>query len=1053
MHQQRDKLKAVEQTLANRPGHPAGSPPFLGESNYLLGRVQAFCQRMCGAIYPAIAPIDTIECAGPVDRISLAEAKRLQYRSANLGESLGPTFATFWFRLQVRVPEDWQGKRVDLAWKSNSEALLWVDDRSIQGFNPGRDTARLIDEAVGGEELTVYVEVACNHLLGADGVPGLPWPAPSPRSSHWLETCEIRSFDLAAWDFYHDLRVLTELLADRMPVQESRAIGPRGKSLVRPALDPAWAGQLLYDLNAVCNTLDFDDRATWDSARQILAQLLAVSNGGICHELSAIGHAHIDTAWLWPIAETYRKTVRTFSSAVRNMDDYPEFLFACSQAYQYECIERQNPDLFGRIRDKADAGQWIPVGGTYIEPDCNLPAGESLCRQFLFGQRYFESRFGRRCTEFWNPDVFGYAGQLPQIMRLAGIDKFLTQKLSWNRFTSPQHHTFYWESPDGSRVLTHFPPADTYNGTCEIEELRYHAANYKDSDRGRDAYYLFGHGDGGGGPTREMIETLRRTQDLFGVPRSQQRSPQQFFERLEANTRSIPTMVGELYFELHRATYTSQAMMKRGLRKSERLLHDIELVGALARSESHATYPKERVDQLWKKLLVNQFHDILPGSSIAEVHEQARGDFASILEFGQAIRDELLQQLASDDSEENEFLPLNTTSFARREVVEIPNHGLSLVEAPSVGFGRIVQDDASNAAVMVELRDGRLHLQNEQITATLSEDGEVLELVDLESGQQVLSAPGNKLILHDDNPSLWDAWDIEPSILETGRDCQSASKCHIQSPGPLRAEVVFHRSIGHGSTMTQTVRLDADSKRLEFHCQVEWKEKHKLLKVVFPTTVRSDSATFEMPFGYAERPTHCNTAADAAQFEVPGHRWADLSEPGYGLALLTDCKYGFSASRGDLSLSLLRAPTYPDEHCDVGTHHFSYAVVPHTGDWRTGGVVAEATTFNQPLLWSLRPPSDIGKSFFQIDGNLVLDTVKPAEDGEGVVLRLYDPFGQRGSAVLKTRLPVSAVCKSNILEDDLGPIELSTEMADDETAWHCIAIEYRPCEIVCLHLL
>lgn len=1052
MHQQRDKLNAVEQSLAN-PGHPAGSPPFLGESNYVLGRIQALCQRVGGAIYPAVARIDTIECAGPVDRISLAEAKRLEYRSASLGESLGPTYATFWFRLTIRVPEDWHGKRVDLAWKSNSEALLWVDDCSIQGFNPGRDAARLIDEAIGGEELTVYVEVACNHLLGADGVPGLPWPAPSPRSSHWLETCEIRSFDKAAWDLYHDLRVLTELLADRVPVQESRAIGPGGKPLVRPALDPAWAGQLLYDLNAVCNTLELDDRTTWDDARKILAQLLAVNNGGICHELSAIGHAHIDTAWLWPIAETYRKTVRTFSSAVRNMDDYPEFLFACSQAYQYECIERQNPDLFGRIREKADAGQWIPVGGTYIEPDCNLPSGESLCRQFLFGQRYFESRFGRRCTEFWNPDVFGYAGQLPQIMRLAGIDKFLTQKLSWNRFTSPQHHTFYWESPDGSRVLTHFPPADTYNGTCEIEELRYHAANYKDSDRGRDAYYLFGHGDGGGGPTREMIETLRRTQDLLGVPRSQQRPPQQFFERLEANTRSIPTMVGELYFELHRATYTSQAMMKRGLRKSERLLHDIELVGALARSECHATYPKERVDQLWKKLLVNQFHDILPGSSIAEVHEQARGDFASILEFGQAIRDELLQQLASDDSEENELLPLNTTSFARREVVEIPNHGLSLVEAPSVGFGRIVQDDTSDAAVTVELRDGRLHLQNQQIAATLSEDGEVLELVDLESGQQMLSAPGNKLVLHDDNPSLWDAWDIEPSILETGQDCNSASKCHIQSPGPLRAEVVFHRSIGHGSTMTQTVRLEADSKRLEFHCQVEWQEKHKLLKVVFPTTVRSDSATYEMPFGYAERPTHCNTAADAAQFEVPGHRWADLSEPGYGLALLTDCKYGFSASRGDLSLSLLRAPTYPDEHCDVGTHHFSYAVVPHVGDWRTGGVVAEATTFNQPLLWSLRPPSDVGKSIFQIEGNLVLDTVKPAEDGEGVVLRLYDPFGQRGSAVLKTRLPVSAACKSNILEDDLGQVDLSTEMADDETAWNCIAIDYRPCEIVCLHLL
>ena len=1052
MHQQREKPNTGEQSLAARPGHPTGSPPFLGESNYVVGRIQTLCELVGKAVYPATAPVIALECAGPVDRIALAEAKGLKYRSVALGESLGPTFATFWFRLTIRIPEDWSGCRVDLAWNSNSEALLWINDRSIQGFNPGRDTARLIGEAVGGEELTAYVEVACNHLLGADGVPGLPWPAPSPRSSHWLETCEIRSFDPLAWNLYHDLRVLTELVADRLPVQESRAINPGNKPLVRPALDPAWAGQLLYDLNAVCNALDLDDRATWDEARKQLSHLLAVSNGDVCHELSAIGHAHIDTAWLWPIAETYRKTVRTFSSAVRHMDDYPEFLFACSQAYQYECIERQNPELFQRIQEKANAGQWIPVGGTYIEPDCNLPSGESLCRQFLFGQRYFESRFGRRCTEFWNPDVFGYAGQLPQIMRLAGIDKFLTQKLSWNRFTSPQHHTFYWESPDGSRVLTHFPPADTYNGTCEIEELRYHAANYKNSDRGRDAYYLFGHGDGGGGPTREMIETLRRTKDLLGVPRSQQRPPRQFFERLEANTRSIPTMVGELYLELHRATYTSQAMMKRGLRKSERLLHDIELLGAVAQTESQATYPKERIDQLWKKLLVNQFHDILPGSSIAEVHEQARGDFASILEFGQAIRDELLEQLGSDGSEANELLPLNSTSFARREVVELPDRGLLLVDAPAVGFGNLVQDNAPNAAVTVELRDGRLHLENGLITATLSESGEVLELVDAQSGQQMLAAPGNKLVLHDDHTSLWDAWDVEPSILETGRDCESANKCHIHLPGPLRAEVVFHRSIGNGSSMTQTVRLDADSKRLEFHCQVDWQEKHKLLKVVFPTTVRSELATFEMPFGYAERPTHCNTAADAAQFEVPGHRWADLSEPRYGLALLTDCKYGFSVSRGELSLSLLRAPTYPDEHCDVGKHEFSYAVVPHTGDWRTGGVVAEATAFNQPLLWALRPTGDVGKSIFEIDADLVLDTVKPAESGEGIILRLYDPYGQRGRAIVKTRLPVSAACKSNILEDDLGPVDLTTEVVDGETAWNCIAIDYRPCEIVCVHL-
>ncbi len=1051
MHKQQEKLLFGRLPPAVCRDHATGSPPFLGEESYILGRIQLLNNRMAEAIYPGRAPVKSLEMAGPVERISLEEATALDYRPVELGTPLGPTFATFWFRLGIQTPVEWQGRRVDLAWFSNSEALLWMDGNSTQGFNSGRETARLIANAAGGEELTVYVEVACNHLLGADGAPGLPWPEPTHRPSHWLQRCEVRCFDPEAWDLYHDLRVLAELVADRVPPQESRAIGRGPEPCVRPALDPAWAGRLLYDLNAVCNSLNPDDRKTWKGARKTLSELLAVGNGGVCHELSAVGHAHIDTAWLWPLAESYRKTVRTFSSAVRNMKDYPEFHFACSQAYQYECIEQRNPDLFRRIQEQVDTGQWIPVGGTYIEPDCNLPSGESLCRQFLYGQRYFESRFGQRCTEFWNPDVFGYAAQLPQIMQLAGIDKFLTQKLSWNRFTSPPHHTFYWESPDGSRVLTHFPPADTYNGTCKVEELRYHAANYKDSDRGQEAYYLFGHGDGGGGPTVEMLETLRRTQNLLGVPRSKQRTPDQFFSRLEQNTRSIPTIAGELYLEGHRATYTSQAMMKRGLRKSERLLHDIELVGVLARSESQAVFPRESVDQLWKKLLLNQFHDILPGSSIAEVHEQARTDFASILEYGQAVREDLLEQLAADDAQPGERLPLNTTSFARREVVDVPGRGLTLVECPAVGYGQCVPDEAPFTAVTLELHDGLLHLKNGLISVILSESGEVLELHDLKSGQQVLSGPGNALVLHEDRPSLWDAWDVEPSIAETGVECSPAIKCHIKSPGPLRAEVVFVRAIGRHSTMTQTIRLDAHSPRLEFDCEVDWQEQHQLLKVFFPTSIRSDNATFEMPFGFTQRPTHSNTAAAAAQFETPGHRWADLSEPGYGLALLTDCKYGYSVHRGVLSLSLLRAPTYPDEHCDIGKHQFSYAVMPHQGDWRQGEVVSEATTFNQPLLWVNRPESDKGRSLFAVEGGLVLDTVKPAEEGDGVIVRLYDPYGQRGRAVLKTRLPFTAASESNIMEDELRQVELCTETCGEQEPWHCVTIDYRAAEVVCLH--
>lgn len=1053
MHEQRTTWRRSRSGVHDVSVHPSGTPPFLGDSNYVQGRIELMCGRLRHAVYPRRMQIHAIEIAGPVERISFDEATSLDYRPAKLGEQLGPTFATHWFRLEIRVPNEWRGQRVELAWSSNSEAQLWIEGSAIQGFNPGRETARLIQQAQGGEVLQVYVEVACNHLLGADGIPGLPWPEPTHRASHWLQACEIRCFQPDAWELYHDFRVLAELAIDRMPSQESRAIGSGSNPLVRPSLDPTWSGKLLYDLNAVCNTLDPDDRTTWRQAREVLGELLAVTNGSVCHELSAIGHAHIDTAWLWPLAETYRKTVRTFSTALGNMDEYSEYLFACSQAYQYECIERQNPQLFARIQEKVLAGQWIPVGGSYIEPDCNLPWGESLCRQFLIGQQYFESRFGQRCTEFWNPDVFGYAAQLPQILQLAGIENFLTQKLSWNRFTSPPHHTFYWESPDGSRVLTHFPPADTYNGTCEVEELRYHAANYKNSDRGRDAYYLFGHGDGGGGPTREMLETLRRTSDLQGVPRCQHRTPTKFFDRLRRNTRSIPSIVGELYLEAHRGTYTSQAMMKRGLRMCERLLHDIELIGVLAAHASEAIYPQETVRNLWKKLLLNQFHDILPGSSIAEVHEQSRGDFASILEYGQAIRDELLESFAASEQSDSPPLPLNTTSFPRREVVERADEGLVLVEAPAVGVGRCLDASSVGGPVSVDLHDGLLRLQNEFISAVLSEEGEIVELVDRASGRQFLESPGNVVVLHEDRPSVWDAWDVEPSILETARGCEAATRCHVRSTGPLRAEIVFDRAIGEASRLSQVVRLDAESQRLEFHCDVDWQEQHKLLRVLFPTNVQSDHATFEMPFGFTERPTHCNTMADAAKFEVPGHRWADLSEPGYGLALLTDCKYGFSATRGVLGLSLLRAPTYPDRHCDIGKHQFSYAVVPHQEDWRRGDVVKQATHFNQPLLWAKRPASESNQSVFSVQGGLVLDTVKPAEKGDGMILRLYDPYGQRGTSVVETTLPISSVFRSNIMEDELEPMSVVASDARGGAKTSCVTIEHRAAEVVCLYVV
>src|SRR5581483_7433629 len=565
------------------------------------------------------------------------------------------------------------------------------------------------------------------------------------------------------------------------------------------------------------------------------------------------------------------------------MDEYPGYRFACSQAQQYAWVKERNPDLWERLRAKVAAGQFVPTGGSWVEPDFNIPSGESLVRQLLYGQRFFEREFGRRSTEFWAPDAFGYAGQLPQLIRGAGMTRFLTQKLSWNRFNRPDESTFVWQGDDGSEVLVHFPPADTYNSMADVQELLKSANESQSLEHSHTSLVVYGHGDGGGGPTREMLEVLTRARDLQGMPRTRLASPEEFFDALEAETDRRPVVVGELYFEYHRGTYTSQAFVKRGNRRAEQGLHDAEFL-ALARG---GEYPRAELDRLWQLLLLQQFHDILPGSSITLVYDDARRDFAE-LERGIAA-------LLGDGD-----VLVNTTCFARRDVVDG-----RLVEAAPFAAARAVEPDEA-------VRIDGLTLENEHLRVTLSPDGSVESVLHKAAGREVLAAPGNRLELYDDDPVDFDAWDIDPYTLRTRRDAPPASSHEVLTATPLRAEVAFERRLGEGSTLRQVVRLDAGSRRLEFHTTVDWHEAHTLLKVCFPLAIRARNATYETAFGFAERPTHYSTSFDRARYEVPGHRFADLSEHGFGAAVLTDCKYGYSCYGGELRISLLRAPKSPD---------------------------------------------------------------------------------------------------------------------------------------------
>jgi alpha-mannosidase len=978
---------------------------------YTRGRLAQTVGRLRELVHADRRPFDEMVIAGPVDRIGHAEARRLEYRPARMRERLGPLWATYWLRATATVPEAWAGSRVDLIWETGTESTLWLDGRPAQGLVTGqydRPVAALVRSAQGGERVDAEIELACNAYFGA----GEDTSTPAE-----LRRAEIARFDAHAWQLLHDFRVLVELEADH-----------------GAGLDESWAGELLSELNRFCNAWDAEDRETWPQAAAILAPLLARRNGSRTHELAAIGHAHLDTAWLWPLAETWRKAQRTFTTQLALMRDYPEHRFACSSAQHYAWVKERDPELYAHVLARVREGQWVPVGGTWIEPDCNLPSGESLVRQFLHGQRFFEAELGARAREFWNPDVFGYANQLPQIVRGAGMTRFLTQKLSWNRFTSLPFHTFVWEGLDGSRITTHFPPADTYNARVDVAELRRSARDYKDHDRSRHSLLVFGHGDGGGGPTPEMLETLCRVGDLQGVPRTRLTTAEEFFAALEQDAVDLPVVVGELYLEFHRGTYTTQAAVKRGNRRCEAALHDAELLAALAARTAGSEYPNEELGALWRLLALNQFHDILPGSSIGEVYVDARSQLDQVERGAREIAGAAAGAVVGEGDAQ---VPLNTVGAPRAEVAELPSGELAFVTAPACGVGAV---DVAPDEVSVEEDGEGWIVHNGVLRARIARDGTVTSLELRDGGREAVAAPANRFELYDDRPLNWDAWDVDPFHLETGRPCAGAHTSRVERAHPLRAELRFEHEIGRASRLVQTVRLDAGARRLEFHTEVHWRERHRMLKVAFPLRVHADRATYEMPFGHAERPTHYSTLADLARYEVPGHRWADLSEHGYGVALLNDCKYGHSAYGDTLRLSLLRAPTSPDPEADQGDHRFAYALMPHAGGWREAGVVAEARRFNQPLLWAQGRAE--ARSLAAVDDpNLVLDTIKRAEDGDALVIRLYEAHGARGTASLRLGFPVRSACFANLLEDPGDAARVDGDV---------IEVPYRPHQIVTL---
>ncbi|MEU1500973.1 glycoside hydrolase family 38 C-terminal domain-containing protein [Streptomyces sp. NPDC005732] len=994
-------------------------------------------QRIKPAVHAASVPFEVEAWQAPGEPVPFEEAAAAPYEPFAMGTPWGPPWGTTWFRMRGTVPEDWAGRRVEAVfdlgfvgdWPGNqAEALVHLPDGvPLKAVNPQNQYVPIARPAAGGERVDYLVEAASNPDILADDF-ARPTPLGDRLTAGSAPLYTFRRADIAVldedvWHLDLDLQVLRELMLEL------------GES------DPR-RHEIMIALDRSLDALDLDDiSGTAAAARAVLAPTLARPAHASAHTLSAVGHAHIDSAWLWPIRETKRKTARTFSNVTALAEEYEELVFACSQAQQYAWVRDHHPHVWERIKKAVADGNWAPVGGMWVEADGNLPGGEALARQLVHGKRFFIEHFGVETKGVWLPDSFGYNAAYPQLAKLAGNDWFLTQKLSWNQTNKLPHHSFWWEGLDGTRIFTHFPPVDTYNAEFSGQEMAHAVRNYQDKGRGSISLAPFGHGDGGGGPTREMMERARRLANLEGSAKVRVEHPDAFFATAREEIPKDQVWSGELYLELHRATYTSQARTKQGNRRSERLLREAELWATTAalRAPGYA-YPYEELDRLWKTVLLHQFHDILPGSSIAWVHREAEAEYARVARELEEITREAVAALGGGGTR-----VFNTSPVARAEVVRAAGGVPVYTEVPANGSAPLGTESPARPVTVV---DGHV-LDNGLVRVELAADGTLASVRDLVADREVLADRGNLLRLHSDLPNHWDAWDIDKHYRNRYTDLLDAESVTVVEDGPLLGAVRVERAFGKGSRIVQTVTVRAGSRRIDVETEIDWHEAEKILKAAFPVDIRAPHSSAEIQFGHVQRPTHTNTSWESARFEVYGHRWVHVAEPGYGVAVINDSTYGHDVSRTvredggtttTVRLSLVRAPRVPDPGADQGRHRFTYALLPGAS---VEDAIAEGYALNLPL--RVADAADSGAPVVSVDGEgVTVEAVKLADDASGdVVVRLYESRGGRAAGTLRTGFPLAGAEVTDLLERPLGAAE-----TDGDT----VAVSLRPFEVRTLRL-
>ncbi|KAF1298646.1 alpha-mannosidase [Enterococcus sp. JM4C] len=794
----------------------------------------------------------------------------------------------------------------------------------------------------------------------------------------------------------------------------------------------------------------------------------------------AVGHTHIDIAWLWTVQQAIEKGQRSFSTVLKLMEEYPDYTFIQSQPQMYQFIKEQYPTLYAAIEEKIKEHRWEPEGAMWVEADCNLTSGESLVRQIVHGKQFIKEEFGRESQVLWLPDVFGYSGALPQILKKTNTPYFMTTKLSWNQFNQIPFDTFYWQGIDGSEVLTHFittvsegysptPYYTTYNGLLDPYSVRGSWDRYQQKNINNEVLVAYGYGDGGGGPTREMLEVASRLKNgLPGIPKVQSGFPKDYFQRLEKRLENeqVPRWRGELYFEYHRGTYTSIAKNKKNNREVETLLQSLEKIYV---HYGLADYPKAELDSMWKKTLLNQFHDTLPGSSIKEVYDQTDKEYAETKELGAQLLNKLL--LGQEEEAQN-ILVYNPLCKDRNIVAKVkvaPNEQLFLngeritQQATSTGESLIYLPNvpAMSERILTKTTDNQVidttrnqvstktavgkYFETEFYKVTFNDSFEIISMIDKNTQREIVT-PGqtlNRLVAYEDLPLNFDAWDIDIYYKEKSWPVNSVISAEFVETGDIRESLKITRKF-EDSSVDQLIHFYKNSARVDFETTVDWHQQHVLLKAHFPIDVNTLKATFDIQFGNVERPIHTNTSWDQARFEVCGQKWVDLSEGNYGVSVMSDSKYGFNVGYKEIGITLIKSATDPNPEADQGIHQFTYSILPHVGSWKEAQTVEEALDLNTPAIVHEIAESKV-KEIKQItnwcqleEKNILLDTVKKSEKEQQVVARMYEFHNSTTAAVLAVNEKVKRAVLCDLLENELEELEINEQQ---------VVVHFQPFEI------